>query len=139
MSSILTSGRRELGVSVRLFSTSSSSVPPPPPVGHGLSHVDPDGSRPTMVDVSGKSITKRTAVAQSIVLLPENVAKLFIQDGVKDFHTPKGQHAHAHTHARARNSASVHTATIISCIGHLTEPCTWHSLFVVCVCYVCVG
>ena len=81
----------------RYFSSSTSppsfSQPPSNSASHGLSHVDASGSRPTMVDVSGKAITKRTAWAQSIVLLPENVGKLFKED-VKDFNTPKGKINH---------------------------------------------
>jgi hypothetical protein len=45
-----------------------------------------------MVDVGGKAITRRTATAQSIVLLPAHVAKLFL-DEKKDFNTPKGHQA----------------------------------------------
>jgi cyclic pyranopterin phosphate synthase len=37
-----------------------------------LSHID-DGNRPTMVDVSDKSTTRREAHAQSVVVLPEAV------------------------------------------------------------------
>lgn len=37
-----------------------------------LSHVD-EGNRPTMVDVSDKAVTERTAEAQSIVILPPAV------------------------------------------------------------------
>lgn len=51
-----------------------------------LSHVD-DQNRPKIVDVSEKAVTKRTAHAQSIVVLPPEVAKLF-RDGAID--GPKG-------------------------------------------------
>ena len=52
----------------------------------GFSHLDEFG-RPAMVDVSAKSVTHRTAVAQSIVELPEEVMQKFSADG---FNTPKG-------------------------------------------------
>ena len=52
----------------------------------GFSHLDEFG-RPTMVDVSAKSVTHRTAVAQSIVELPEEVMQKFSAGG---FNTPKG-------------------------------------------------
>jgi cyclic pyranopterin phosphate synthase len=51
-----------------------------------LSHLDKDG-RATMVDVSEKSITKRTATARSIVSLPNEVLAQLI-DG--DLQTKKG-------------------------------------------------
>jgi cyclic pyranopterin phosphate synthase len=51
-----------------------------------LSHIDSD-NRPTMVDVSEKSTTKRTAHAQSVVELPESVAD---QLKAGDIHTAKG-------------------------------------------------
>ena len=41
-----------------------------------LSHID-DRNRPAMVDVSGKEITYRQATACSVVMLPENILKLF--------------------------------------------------------------
>jgi len=51
-----------------------------------LSHVDSSG-RPTMVDVSRKEATFRTAVAQSIVRLPPPVAEALAGSG---FRTAKG-------------------------------------------------
>jgi cyclic pyranopterin monophosphate synthase len=51
-----------------------------------LSHIDPAG-RPTMVDVSDKVATRRTAVAQSIVRLPPVVAEALAGAG---FRTAKG-------------------------------------------------
>ena len=51
-----------------------------------LSHIDPAG-RPTMVDVSDKVATRRTAVAQSIVRLPAVVAEALAASG---FRTAKG-------------------------------------------------
>jgi len=39
----------------------------------GLTHIDAD-NQPTMVDVGDKSVTARTAVAQSVVLLPDAVS-----------------------------------------------------------------
>jgi cyclic pyranopterin monophosphate synthase len=51
-----------------------------------LSHIDPAG-RPTMVDVSDKVATRRTAVAQSIVHLPPVVAEALAGAG---FRTAKG-------------------------------------------------
>ena len=41
-----------------------------------LTHIDKTGN-PTMVDVSGKQVTHRTATAQSIVVLPDEVLQLF--------------------------------------------------------------
>jgi cyclic pyranopterin phosphate synthase len=51
-----------------------------------LSHVD-DRKQPTMVDVSGKPVTKRTAVAQARVRFPASVAASLREAG---FATPKG-------------------------------------------------
>jgi cyclic pyranopterin monophosphate synthase len=51
-----------------------------------LSHVDQD-SRPTMVDVSGKQITQRTATAESRVRFPPLVAEELSKKG---FNTTKG-------------------------------------------------
>jgi len=51
-----------------------------------LSHVD-DNNAPKIVDVSGKAVTKRTAHAQSRVMLPRTVLDLFAGG---DLHTPKG-------------------------------------------------
>ena len=51
-----------------------------------LSHVDESG-RPTMVDVSGKAVTKRTAVAEARVRFPAEVAATLRADG---FATSKG-------------------------------------------------
>ena len=51
-----------------------------------LSHLDSAG-RPTMVDVSDKVATRRTAVAQSIVRLPPVVAEALAGAG---FRTAKG-------------------------------------------------
>jgi len=51
-----------------------------------LSHLDKDG-RATMVDVSEKAITKRTATARSIVSLPDEVLAQLV-DG--DLQTKKG-------------------------------------------------
>ena len=51
-----------------------------------LSHLD-DQNQPTMVDVSGKAVTRRTAQALARVLLPPAVRAAFV-DG--DLHTPKG-------------------------------------------------
>ena len=51
-----------------------------------FTHLDKD-NQPTMVDVGGKSVTRREAVAQAIVKLPEEVSSLF-RDG--DIHAKKG-------------------------------------------------
>ena len=51
-----------------------------------LSHVDSDG-RPTMVDVSGKEVTRRSATATSVVRLPPDVAATLRAPG---FNTAKG-------------------------------------------------
>lgn len=51
-----------------------------------LSHINASG-QPAMVDVSEKPITKRTAVAQAIVMLPEAVAT-HLKEG--ELHLPKG-------------------------------------------------
>ena len=52
----------------------------------GFSHLDELG-RPAMVDVTAKSVSHRTAVAQSIVELPEEVMQKF---SAGSFNTPKG-------------------------------------------------
>jgi cyclic pyranopterin monophosphate synthase len=51
-----------------------------------LSHIDSD-ARPTMVDVSDKAVTKRTATAESRVRFPHTVAELLRSQG---FATAKG-------------------------------------------------
>ena len=51
-----------------------------------FSHVDKKGS-PTMVDVGQKSVSRREAVAESIVVLPTEVISLFEND---DINTKKG-------------------------------------------------
>lgn len=51
-----------------------------------LSHLDENG-QPGMVDVSDKTVTKRTAVAQALVALPDEARALF-QSG--DLQTKKG-------------------------------------------------
>ena len=55
-----------------------------------LTHIDGDGN-PKMVDVSDKSETKRTAVAKSIVVLPNEVIDQFVND---DLITKKGPVIH---------------------------------------------
>jgi cyclic pyranopterin phosphate synthase len=47
---------------------------------HGLTHLDRN-NRPAMVDVSGKEVTHRTAVAEARVLLPPNVAQGLRESG----------------------------------------------------------
>ncbi len=51
-----------------------------------LSHVDADGS-PTMVDVSGKAVTQRTAIAEARVRFPAGTARSLRESG---FATKKG-------------------------------------------------
>lgn len=51
-----------------------------------FTHLNKNGE-PSIVDVGGKSVTKRKAVAQAIISLPENVLKALQQD---DFKTKKG-------------------------------------------------
>jgi cyclic pyranopterin phosphate synthase len=51
-----------------------------------LNHIDKQGN-PTMVDVTGKTVSHRTATAQSIVFLPDEVLA-HLTDG--DLHTKKG-------------------------------------------------
>ena len=51
-----------------------------------LSHVSSDG-RPTMVDVGGKAVTARSAVAESRVRLPAHVARTLAEAG---YATAKG-------------------------------------------------
>jgi cyclic pyranopterin phosphate synthase len=52
-----------------------------------FTHIDADTNYPTMVDVSDKQVTKRTAVAQSIVVLGEEVMNQFVGN---DIQTKKG-------------------------------------------------
>lgn len=52
-----------------------------------LTHVDERGEDPRMVDVSGKTVTERTAHAQARVLFPADVAKTLSDAG---FMTKKG-------------------------------------------------
>lgn len=51
-----------------------------------LSHVD-ESNQPTMVDVSGKAVTRRTAQAEARVLLPPAVRAAFADGEIR---TPKG-------------------------------------------------
>ncbi|RXM53172.1 MULTISPECIES: cyclic pyranopterin monophosphate synthase MoaC [unclassified Chryseobacterium] len=51
-----------------------------------FTHLNKNG-QPAIVDVGGKSVTKRKAVAQAIISLPENVLEALQQD---DFKTKKG-------------------------------------------------
>lgn len=51
-----------------------------------FTHLNKKG-QPAIVDVGGKSITKRKAVAQAIISLPDNVLEALQQD---DFKTKKG-------------------------------------------------
>jgi cyclic pyranopterin phosphate synthase len=51
-----------------------------------LSHIDADG-RPAMVDISHKSVTWRTATAESLVRLPAAVAQVLSANGMR---TAKG-------------------------------------------------
>ncbi len=53
---------------------------------HKLTHIDA-ANRPTMVDVGGKSVTRREATAEALVKLPANVARALKQSG---HHTKKG-------------------------------------------------
>ena len=46
---------------------------------HGLTHVNAE-KQPTMVDVSGKAVTKRTATARSIIQMPRAVMAALRQD-----------------------------------------------------------
>jgi len=46
-----------------------------------FSHLNSQGV-PTMVDVSGKSVTQRTAIAQSIVQLPDEIVALLTNDEI---------------------------------------------------------
>jgi len=52
-----------------------------------FTHIDADTNYPTMVDVSDKKVTKRTAVAQSIVFLGEEIMALLSGN---DIQTKKG-------------------------------------------------
>jgi cyclic pyranopterin phosphate synthase len=71
-------------VSRRWFSGDSSNRS-----GHGLSHVDPSGALPRMVDVGNKAVTRRSASAQAIVLLPTPTEHVF-DSSRGDFVAPKG-------------------------------------------------
>jgi cyclic pyranopterin monophosphate synthase len=51
-----------------------------------FTHLDAD-QRPTMVDVSGKTATKRTATAEALVLFPAAVAAALRDSGLR---SPKG-------------------------------------------------
>ena len=48
--------------------------------GHGLTHLD-SSNRPSMVDVSGKEVTHRVAIAEARVKLPPNVAQALRESG----------------------------------------------------------
>ena len=51
-----------------------------PASAHGLTHLDSD-NRPSMVDVGGKEVTRRVAVAEARVKLPPNVAEALRESG----------------------------------------------------------
>ena len=51
-----------------------------------FSHLDSDGN-PTMVDVGGKAVTSRVAVAEATVVLPDSVLSKLQQE---EIHTKKG-------------------------------------------------
>ncbi|MCG8390997.1 MAG: cyclic pyranopterin monophosphate synthase MoaC, partial [Cytophagales bacterium] len=51
-----------------------------------FSHLNKTGD-PTMVDIAGKSVTERVAVAQSVVVLDPAIISRFEQD---EIHTKKG-------------------------------------------------
>src|SRR5690348_17174410 len=51
-----------------------------PAAKHGLTHLDSD-NRPSMVDVGGKEVTRRVAVAEARVKLPPNVAEALRESG----------------------------------------------------------
>jgi len=53
---------------------------------NSFSHIDKNGD-PSRVDVGDKSITKRSATAQSIVRLPSEVVEIITKD---EIHTKKG-------------------------------------------------
>jgi len=72
-----------------------------------LSHIDAD-ARPTMVDVSAKTISKRTAVAESRVRFPPEVAETLRTQG---FNTSKGPVFH--TAIIAGTMAAKHTHDLI--------------------------
>ncbi len=55
--------------------------------GSGLTHIDAGSNNPTMVDVSDKRVTKRTAHARSVVRLPPEVMRCFERG---DIASPKG-------------------------------------------------
>jgi cyclic pyranopterin monophosphate synthase len=62
------------------------STPEKTTAGSSFSHVDAD-ARPTMVDVSGKSVTRRSAIAESQVAFPAAVADALRAQGLQ---TAKG-------------------------------------------------
>ncbi|MEK7431908.1 MAG: cyclic pyranopterin monophosphate synthase MoaC [Cyanobacteriota bacterium] len=56
-----------------------------------LTHID-ENNNPSMVDVGDKLVTERTASARAIVLLPEEISKLFYNNDIQSkkgpvFHT----------------------------------------------------
>lgn len=52
-----------------------------------FTHIDPTTNMPSMIDVSDKHITKRVAIAQSIVVLDEKIIRHFQSN---DIQTKKG-------------------------------------------------
>jgi len=54
--------------------------------GHSLSHIGAD-NRPQMVDVGGKPVTRRSAHAVAVVMLPPSLARQLEGDEIR---TPKG-------------------------------------------------
>ncbi len=54
-----------------------------------LSHVDKE-NLPTMVDVSDKAVTQRTAVARATVVFPDEFSRDYLADYQETFHTKKG-------------------------------------------------
>lgn len=55
----------------------------------GFSHINKK-NQPKMVDVSGKNITKRTAIARATMFLGEEIISLFDTEALGDLKTKKG-------------------------------------------------
>lgn len=76
-----------------LSSSSTQGGPGLPPSSSDpsiLTHVSSNGERPRMVDVGGKSVTRRTATASCLVMLPpETLAALGVSGGESNSHTPR--------------------------------------------------
>ena len=84
-----------------------------------LSHVD-ENDRPTMVDVSGKPVSRRIAVAEARVRFPAAVADALRESG---YSTRKGPVFHTATIAGVMTPPTTQSGSTRSSTPTTTPPC----------------